>query len=193
MGDPRKLKKKYDIPKRIWDTERITEEGALKKEYGLKNTRELWIARKVLRKIRREARSLLSLGERGQNKAKELLASTVRLGFAKAGTTLDGLLALNMRDILERRLQTRVVKLGLAKTMLQARQLITHGFIAVNGRKLSAPGYTVPVSEERGIVLYKPIDLSTPEPKPKAREAKRHGSTVEQLAPKAPPADVEAA
>jgi len=191
MGDPRKLTKKYEIPKRIWSTERITEEGDLKKEYGLKNTRELWIARKVLRKIRREGRRLLSLGDRGKEEAKQLLASTVRLGFAKPDTTLDGLLALNMRDILERRLQTRVTKLGLAKTMPQSRQLITHGFIAINGRKFSAPSYTVPVSEELGIVLYKPIDLSVPEPK--AREAKRHGSTVDQLAPKAPPVDAGAA
>lgn len=185
MGDPRRLKKKYEIPMRIWDAGRITEEDGLKKEYGLKNTRELWIARKVLRKIRREARRLLSLGERGKDGAMDLLASSVRLGFAKAGTTLDGLLALNMRDILERRLQTRVVKLGFAKTMNQARQLIAHGFIAVNGRKISVSSYTVPVSEERGIAFYKPIDLSTPEPKP--RQLKRQGSTLEQLAPKEAP------
>jgi len=66
MGDPRKLKPKYDMPKRIWNAERIAEEQALKAEYGLKTMRELWIAKKLLKKIRRKARRLLSIGERGQ-------------------------------------------------------------------------------------------------------------------------------
>ena len=187
MGDPRKLKPKYDMPKRIWNAERIAEEQALKAEYGLKTMRELWIAKKLLKKIRRKARRLLSIGERGQREAGELLRSAVRFGFAKEGTSLGDLLVLSTRDILERRLQTRIVKLGLAKSVKQARQLIAHGFIAVNGCKISAPSYLLPVSEERGIAYYKPIDLETPEPR--AKEAKRHGSTVEELAPKAPAGD----
>jgi len=180
MGDPKKLRPKYETPKRLWDTQRITEEQALKKEFGLKNMRELWIARTELRKIRGEARKFLSLGDAGAKPAEPLLRRAVRLGFAKDGTTLDGLLALDIRHILERRLQTRVQKLGLAKSVAQARQLITHGFIAVNGRKVSTPGYTVPMSEELAIALYRNIDLSDPAPKPK--ELKRQGSTVEELA-----------
>ncbi|VVC03612.1 30S ribosomal protein S4 [Candidatus Burarchaeum australiense] len=184
MGDPRRLKRKYDVPKRIWNTERITEEQALKGEYGLKNMRELWGAKKVLRKIRHEARRMLSLGEQGKLESQNLVKSTVRLGYTKEGATLDGLLSLSMRDILERRLQTRVVKLGLAKSVKQARQLIVHGFIAINGQKTSAPGYVVPMAEEKGIAYYRPIDLTVPEPK--AKEAKRHGSTAAQLAPASP-------
>jgi len=182
MGDPRRLSAKYETPKRIWNSERIAEEQALKNEYGLKNMRELWIAKKVLGKLRREARRLLSQGEGEPQESSDLLKSTVRFGFAKEGTELGGLLALTTRDILERRLQTRIVKLGLAKTMKQARQLIAHGFISVNGRKISAPSYMVPVSEEKGIAYYKPIDLETPEPQ--AKEQKSHGSTLEQLVPK---------
>ncbi|RLG18433.1 30S ribosomal protein S4 [Candidatus Micrarchaeota archaeon] len=184
MGDPRTLKTKYETPKRIWNEERIAEEHALKTEYGLKNMRELWIAKKMLRKIRRQARKLLSTGEQGQKEADELLRSAIRLGFAKEGTKLGDLLALTTRDILERRLQTRVVKLGLARSMKQARQLIAHGYISVNGSKISAPSYMVPVSEEKAIAYYKPINLETPELK--AKEAKKQGSTVEELAPKSP-------
>jgi len=180
MGDPRKLSRKYETPKRLWNTQRITEEHGLEKEFGLKNTREIWIARTELRKIRGEARKFLSLGDAGVKLAEPLLKRAIRLGFAKEGTTLDGLLALDIRHILERRLQTRVQKLGLAKSMNQARQLITHGFIAVNGSKVSTPSYVVPMSEERAIAFYKNIDLSDPAPKPK--ELKRHGSTIEELA-----------
>ena len=40
---------------------------------------------------------------------------------------------------LERRLDNVVFRLGLAGTRAQARQLVTHGLIAVNGRKLDIP------------------------------------------------------
>ncbi|MFA6035599.1 MAG: 30S ribosomal protein S4 [Candidatus Micrarchaeia archaeon] len=191
MGDPRKLSRKYETPKRLWNTQRITEEHGLKKEFGLKNARELWIARTELRKIRGEARKFLSLGDAGVTLAEPLLKRAIRLGFAKEGTTLDGLLTLDIRHILERRLQTRVQKLGLAKSMNQARQLITHGFIAVNGSKVSSPSYVVPMNEEKAIALYKNIDLSDPMPKPK--ELKRHGSTVDELAAEGNAAPKEAA
>jgi small subunit ribosomal protein S4 len=55
---------------------------------------------------------------------------------------------------LERRLQTLVYRLGLAKTIKQARQLITHGHIAIDGRRVTAPSYIVEKEEESKIGYY---------------------------------------
>lgn len=49
--------------------------------------------------------------------------------------------------LLERRLDNVVYRLGLAATRAQARQLVTHGHITVNGRKTNIPSYTVRVGE----------------------------------------------
>ena len=42
MGDPRRLKKKYNTPQHPWQKTRIETEAVLRKEYGLKNKKEIW-------------------------------------------------------------------------------------------------------------------------------------------------------
>ena len=49
---------------------------------------------------------------------------------------------------LERRLDTVVFRLGFANARRQARQLVRHGHIAVNGRKVNIPSYQVRVGDE---------------------------------------------
>ena len=46
-------------------------------------------------------------------------------------------------SLLERRLDNVVTRLGFATSRPQARQMITHGHITVNGRKLDIPSYLV--------------------------------------------------
>ena len=53
------------------------------------------------------------------------------------------------------RLQSIVYKAGLAKTANQARQLIVHGHISVNGQKVTVPSYLV-MQSERGKINYNP-------------------------------------
>jgi small subunit ribosomal protein S4 len=67
---------------------------------------------------------------------------------------LDDVLALSTQSILERRLQTMVLRKGLAKTAKQARQMIVHGHIAVDGRKARWPGIIVAVADEGKISFY---------------------------------------
>ncbi len=168
MGDPRRSRKKYKKPKRLWDKERIDEESKLRKDYGLKATRELWIATEELRRVRREARKLLALGEEERARGeKRILDKLARLNIS--ATSLDDVLSLTVRDFLERRLQTLVYRKGLAKTPKQARQLIVHGFIAVDGVKQISPGRLVTKDEEDKISYYKKIDL---EPKVQEEELK---------------------
>jgi small subunit ribosomal protein S4 len=102
----------------------------------------------------------LSLSEEDRKQdADKILAKLARLGVLKKGT-LDDILSLEVKDILERRLQTVVYRKGLARSMKQARQLITHGFISVNGKKVSVPSYFVLSDEEAAVAYTKPIDLS---------------------------------
>jgi len=60
-------------------------------------------------------------------------------------------------QILERRLDNVVYKLGFAPSRRTARQLVTHGHIYVNGRKLDRPGYLVKVGDR---ISVKPGDRS---------------------------------
>ncbi len=174
MGDPRKLKNKYSKPKKLLDKARIEEDSRFKYLYGLKNMRELWIATHELKKVRHEARRLLSLTE-AQRKAEEgiVLSKLQRMGILDEKAKVEDVLSLTVKDILERRLQTIVVRKGLALTMAQSRQLITHGFIAVGERMINIPSYMVSAAEHASIRHYKKIELEhrMVEAKPAAKEA----------------------
>jgi small subunit ribosomal protein S4 len=168
MGDPRRCKNKAARPKKLWDKARIEEESRLKKEYGLKNMRELWIAAAELKKVRTQARNLLSLTkEERAEKEQKLMAKLNRLGILPEHAELEDVLSISVKDFLERRLQTVVFRKGLAKTIKQSRQLITHGFIAIDGRRVDVPSYLVRKEEEDKISYYKPITIS-----PSAQEEK---------------------
>ena len=62
--------------------------------------------------------------------------------FVKA-SKLEGKTGDNFIILLESRLDNLVYRLGLARTRRQARQLVCHGHITVNGKKLDIPSYLV--------------------------------------------------
>jgi small subunit ribosomal protein S4 len=170
MGTPRRFRKKYETPKKLWVTQRIKEEKTLREQYGLKNAKELWRAATIIKKARRNARKLLASFEEKSKKAEDLLNKLKRYGLLPKIATLSDVLNLTTKDLLERRLQTIVYKKGLANSIKQARQLIVHGFIAIDGRKKTAPGYLVKLEEEDKISYYKPIQIKKPEEKKEEEE-----------------------
>jgi len=158
LGDPKRPRKKYETPKQPWRTERLLEELKIVGEYGLRNKRELWRAASILRKYRKIARSLFVLTEEERLRKESVLIRTLyRMGILPENATADDVLRLTVRDILERRLQTIVFRLGLAKTIYHARQLITHRHVSVGDRVVSAPSYLVKRGEEEKIKLLLPI------------------------------------
>ncbi len=161
MGDPGRLRKRYEGPKRLWDKKRIEEEKALREEFGLKNARELWTMQTLLRRIRREARRLLSKkGADLEKRTSQLMGRVKKFLIHNADAEVKEILLLTTKDILDRRLQTVVFRKHYAKTAKQARQLITHGHISVNGRKVSSPSYLVSFAEEEQVGWYKrPLQL----------------------------------
>jgi len=156
MGYPGKSRKTYSRPKTPWQADRIAEEVETVKAFGLRNKRELWKAQAVLRKYRETSRNLLAHVAYGQRpkEADEVLNRLKRLGLLKEDGDLDAILSLRVPDILERRLQTQVYRQGLAHTMRQARQFITHGHIQVSGRRVTVPSYLVRRGEEMTISYY---------------------------------------
>lgn len=160
MGDPPKLRNKYEKPKRLWDADRLQEDKGLKHDFGLKNAREIWLAMAILKKYRREARRLLSLAaEEREADAPRILARLDRMGVLAQGASVDDILSLNVRNILERRLQTIVLRKGLAYTMAQSRQLITHGYIKVGDRVVTIPSQMLFKGEEAAVAYSRPIEL----------------------------------
>ena len=164
MGDPRKLRKKYEAPSHPWEKSRIQEENKLQKEFGLKNKKEIWKAKTQLKKYRQQARELVGLTSEERKESETVLLNKLqRLGILKPDTSLDDILSLQVEDLLSRRLQTIVWKKGMAGTAVQARQFITHGHIALDGRKVTAPGMIIELEKEKEVNWYgKPIEIQQP-------------------------------
>ena len=152
MGKPKFSRKQYETPSHPWQEERIKAENELIKKYGLKNKREVWKAETRLRKYRGQARELLARVGGGDTQSKkesdQLLMHLNRVNILPSNSTLDDVLTLETESILSRRLQTLTYLKGLANTPTQARQLISHGHIAICNRKVTVPSYIVTKDEE---------------------------------------------
>jgi len=152
LGDPKKQRKKYETPRHPWRPDQLDVELALMGEYGLRNKRELWRYKTMLSEMRGIARSLLGKsGTERERSENEFLGRLRRMGLAGDATTVDDTLDLDIRDLLERRLQTIVFRGGLAGSASQARQLVSHGHISVGDHVVTVPGYMVAKSDEERV------------------------------------------
>ncbi|XP_033928290.1 small ribosomal subunit protein uS4 isoform X2 [Melopsittacus undulatus] len=140
-------RKTYVTPRRPFEKSRLDQELKLIGEYGLRNKREVWRVKFTLAKIRKAARELLTLDEKDPRRLFEgnaLLRRLVRIGVLDEGKMkLDYILGLKIEDFLERRLQTQVFKLGLAKSIHHARVLIRQRHIRVRKQVVNIPSFVV--------------------------------------------------
>lgn len=75
-------------------------------------------------------------------------------------TRKDGVTGLTLIQYLERRLENVVYRLGFAKTRRQARQIVSHGHVAVNGRRVNIASFRVKAGDVISIIENsKNIDL----------------------------------
>ena len=142
----RRFRKKYKRPQIMWDRARIDHDKVLKKAYGLTRKQEIWKAETLLRKYRRMARTLAVTKDKQAERS--LLTKLVNLGMLDKGAGLDDVLGMTVENVLGRRLQTIVLKRGLASTPTQARQLIVHGHVKLGDRKVAHPSRLVSKDEE---------------------------------------------
>lgn len=79
-----------------------------------------------------------------------LLETQFRNNFEKAAH-MKGITGDNLLGLLERRLDSVIYRMGLATSRAQARQIVRHGHVQVNGRKVNIPSFTVRAGEEVSI------------------------------------------
>lgn len=192
MGDPKKLKKQYTGPRHPWVREAIESERIVKKEYGLKNKREIFKANSFLKKYKDLAKKLIANHTtQGAIERKQILLKLQKMGLLSSGSDLENILNLQLKDYLERRLQTIVYRKGLAHSIGQARQYITHRHVRIAQKEITSPSYIVLLEEENAItfkdnsalanaehpertVAAKPVVVETAEDKARKEAASRH-------------------
>ena len=99
----------------------------------------------------------MDLVQRNQTQKEKslLLAKLNRLGMLEQESGLEDVLRMTPENILDRRLQTQGYLQGLSSTAKQARQLIVHGHISVDGAVTRVPGMIVTKLQEKNIT-YSP-------------------------------------
>merc|ERR1712223_355470 len=116
---------------------------------------QVWRVKYSLALIRSAARELLTLEEKNPRRLFEgnaLLRRLVRTGvLSDDRMKLDYVLGLEIEDFLERRLQTQVFKLGLAKSIHHARVLIKQRHIRVRKQVVNVPSFLVRLDSQKHI------------------------------------------
>ena len=163
MGHPKFSRPKYDTPAHPWKAARIEEEHDIRANHGLKNMKEIWKAKSVLRRFRGQAMKLIGRVDmteaHWQREKQDMLNAMYRKGYISNDSSLDDILSLGVEDVLNRRLQAQVYYKGLAISMKQARQLVVHGHIAIGDQKVTIPSYPVSREEEDEIQYSLGSDL----------------------------------
>ncbi|KAH3763473.1 40S ribosomal protein S9-2 [Pelomyxa schiedti] len=148
----RNWSKTVKTPRRPFEKERLDHELRLCGEYGLRCKREVWRVHYALTKIRGAARELLKLDEIDPKRIFEgnaMLRRLHRIGVLdESKNKLDHVLSLKEQDFMERRLQTLVLKQGLAKSVHHARVLIRQRHIRVGKQIVTSPSFMVRVSSQ---------------------------------------------
>jgi len=185
MGDPKRIKKKYSTPIHPWQAERIEEEKELTREYGFRNKTEIWKINSILRNFLRQAKRLAATKtEQSEKEKNQLLDRLKRLGLLPETASLDDVLDISLKDLLERRLQTLVFRKGLSRSVKQARQFIVHRHIEVDKKKITVPSYLVSKSEEPLISFIPSSSLSSPDHPERKQEEKKEAPKKEKTVKK---------
>ena len=176
MGDPKQSRKKYQTPSHPWNKDAIDQQKLLNKEFGLKSRKEILIAQSLLKSYKDRAKKLIAdKSAQGGKEKTQMMDKLQRLGLLTTGAPLDSILSLELKDVLNRRLQSIIIRRGLARTVKQARQFITHRHITINSKEITSPGYLVSLNDEAALTfkLNSPlVSESHPERMSIAKEVK---------------------
>ncbi|PIN76886.1 30S ribosomal protein S4 [Candidatus Woesearchaeota archaeon CG10_big_fil_rev_8_21_14_0_10_36_11] len=149
MGDPKKLRKKYETAMHPWIKKNIDEEKILRREYGLRNKKEILKVSSFLKKYKNIAKKLTTVkSSQGEREKKQVLEKLQKLGLLPVGAELDQILNLHVKHVLERRIQSVLFQKHLAQSMKQARQFITHRHVSIGDKEITSPSYILSLEEE---------------------------------------------
>jgi len=65
--------------------------------------------------------------------------------YFKSADSMPGVTGLNLLQLIESRLDNVVYRMGLATSRTEARQIVRHGLVKLNGREANIPSMRVPV------------------------------------------------
>ena len=157
----------YKTPKVPFERERFDAELKLAGQFGLKNKREIQRVHFMLGHMRTVAKVMLMKDAKDPKRMLEgtaLLRRLHNLGILpKEQNKLEFVLALKEENILERRLQTVVLRKGLAKSIHHARVLIRGKMIRVGKQIVDSPSFLVRVESEPLVQLAENTPLTNPE------------------------------
>ena len=122
---------------------------------------------------RRKSEYGIQLAEK--QKAKRIYDITERQfrRYADQAARKRGMTGELLLESLEFRLDNVVYRLGFAASRPQARQIVGHGFVTVNGKKVNIPSYHVSIGDEIAIA----------ESKKKSKYAERLGTLIKEYQP----------
>lgn len=99
------------------------------------------------RRRRKESEYAIQLREKQKAKFIYGVLEKQFRGYFKRAKSMQGQTGENLMTILETRLDNVVFRLGFARTRKEARQMVTHGHICVNGRRVDIPSFRVRAGE----------------------------------------------
>ena|SRR3989338_2286319 len=141
---------KFSRPRKPYEAVRIKEENVLLEKYALKNKKEVW---KTIAKVNYFRRRAMSLAKAPIAEQEVFFGKLRELGLP--ANSIADVLALNVENILQRRLPTVLHRKGLASTVREARQMIVHKRVFIESKINNTPSYLVPVSEEDKLSVKK--------------------------------------
>ncbi|KAI5150898.1 small subunit ribosomal protein S9e [Enteropsectra breve] len=167
MGGIKRQRSIATTPRNPWEKERLVKELQLIGTYGLKNKTELWTHLTRAKKDKERARVLLTSTNKKEfiTQGRAILDRLYKEGMisgvdfndeADIRANLINVLNFELSDYLSRRLQTLVLKAGLARNIHHARNLITHRHIVIKGSVVNKPSMTVR-SENEGHIEVNPF------------------------------------
>ena len=111
----------------------------------------LWVDKKSTRELKRANRKMSEYGLQLREKQKAkfiygVLEKPFRNYYKKA-ERMSGMTGTNLMVMLEMRLDSIVFRLGFARTRREARQIVDHKHVLVNGRQVNIPSYLVKVGD----------------------------------------------
>ncbi|KAI5169155.1 small subunit ribosomal protein S9e [Pancytospora epiphaga] len=164
MGTVIRSRKIASTPLNPWEKDRLVKELHLLGTYGLKNKKELWTALAAARSDKKHARDLLISTNHKEfmTQSRALLNRLCRNGMMSSvdfndeesiRSSLREVLNFDISSYLNRRLQSLVLRSGIAHNIHHARLLINHKHIVVNGKVVDKPSMVVRSENEGHIEL----------------------------------------
>ena len=112
----------------------------------------LGIDKKSTRELKRSSRKISEYGLQLREKQKAkfiygVLEKPFRNYYEKADR-MPGMTGENLMQLLELRLDNVIFRLGFARTRREARQIVDHKFVLVNGKRVNIPSYEVKAGDK---------------------------------------------